>query len=157
MNKLPYFPLLSGPKMSKYVTKHYVNTILSLKHSQGALLTWLISEYRPDNSFIYSTHLIKKYSQTIIEANKEYNVGKTETLSHTPSLIRVDFRALVEKGYVLPTNDKKMFIVNPMLSYDKRTSMKTIREISITYNSFREQADVKDVAELGQILIEMLK
>lgn len=153
---LPNFPLLSGLKMTKYVTRHYINTILTLKHSQGALLTWLISEYGPDNTIQYSTHLTIKYSKTIIEANKEYNPGKPEALSHTISLIRGDFKALVKKHLILPTRTKKLFIVNPMLSYNKRISMSNVKEIARTYDSFRNQADVRDVAELGQILMEML-
>jgi hypothetical protein len=139
---LPHFPPLSGPKMTKYVTKHYVNTVLSIKHSQGCLLTWLISECGPDNTIEYSTHIINRYSETIKAANKEYNKGKTATLSHSPYIIRADFRALVNKGLVLPTHNKKVFVVNPMLACNKRFKHRV--RVSDHYNELKYTSDIKE-------------
>lgn len=139
---LPYFPAISGPKMTKYVTKHYVNTMLSIKHSHGCLLTWLISECGPDNTIEYSTHLITKYSETIKASNKEYNKGKTATLSHSPYIIRADFRALVDKGLILPTHDNKVFVINPMLAYNKKLKGQRLNAIAVDYSLIKSKNDL---------------
>ena len=110
----PYFPELSGVKTLKTLTKHFTNLLLYLPIEKTAFLGWLVYQSKADNTFIYSTHLLTKYSEAIKSARLQYQ-SKTP-LKTDLKAIRATFRQLVDSGYIFYV-EGKMYMLNPMLSY----------------------------------------
>lgn len=111
---IPYFPELTGSKTTRVITKHFTNLAMYLDPELFALLSWLIYQSKADNSFKYSTQLLRKYSEAIKGCEKTYG---SRRLSVDVKRIRVNLKALIQSGHLLPTNIKNTFIINPMLSY----------------------------------------
>ena len=103
--ELPHLPTISSHKQSKIVSKHFTNLSILLPKKEFALICWLVYQSDNDNSFKYSTHLLRKFSATIKALN-----GDIPTAIQT---IRADFKRLIEKGYILPYNN--YHYLNPML------------------------------------------
>lgn len=112
---LPYFPMLGVGKTNRTITKHFTNLHLYLDRDKLALLTWLLYECAADNSIEYSHQLVLRYSAAISAAEKQYNTKAN--LNVSVKKIRDAFRGLILGGYILPTFDKSIFLLNPMLSY----------------------------------------
>lgn len=111
---LPYFPELTGGKTTRVITKHFTNAAMHLPSIQFALLTWLIYQSKADNTFVYSTHLLNKFKDSYSAAIRLYSrIEKTIAIPR----IRLNLKLLIESGYLLPNYDKKVFTINPMLSY----------------------------------------
>lgn len=129
---LPYFPTLSGHKTSRVVTKHFTNTLLYLPAELTSMLAWLIYQSNVDNSFTYDSRLINRYSAAIRAAEEMYkSSGK---LRVDIKAIRANFKQLIEQGFVLPTNELAVFIINPMLSYrTEYCRSKEYKEVCHTY------------------------
>jgi len=127
VKSLPYFPELTGGKTTRVVTKHFTNCAMYLPSSQFALLSWLIYQSKSDNTIVYSTQLITRFAAAVKESNKLYNPGKRLSknlvafdhfgLNIGIKGIRAAFKQLIENGYLIPNYDKKVFTINPMLSY----------------------------------------
>jgi len=115
VKSLPYFPELTGGKTTRVVTKHFTNCAMYLPSSEFALLSWLIYQSKSDNTIVYSTRLLISFKETVLAANVVYN--PSIKLSGNVKSIREDFKHLIENGYLLPNYDKKVFTINPMLSY----------------------------------------
>jgi hypothetical protein len=111
---LPFFPPLSAGKSNRVVTKLFTNLSLYLPQDQFGMLAWLIYQAEGDNSFIYTTHLLNKYSAAVKACSEVY---KPSPLSSDLKRIRAVFKRLIQSGYILPTSSRKRFIINPMLSY----------------------------------------
>ena len=112
---LPYFPVLKSGKINKTITKHFTNLHLYLDRDKLALLTWLIYECAADNTFKYSHVLVERYPAAISAAEKQYRAKSN--LNVSVKKIRDAFSGLILGGYILPTFDKSIFLLNPMLSY----------------------------------------
>jgi hypothetical protein len=115
VNGLPYFPQLSGQKTSRVITKHFTNLAMYLPIDKFAMLTWLIYQSRADNTVIYSTQLLTRYSAAMKASWGLYNAKPC--LNYNIKHLRAVFGQLVENGYLLPNYDRKLFTINPMLSY----------------------------------------
>lgn len=112
---LPKLPPLTGSKNSRVITKHFTNMALYMPYEQYALMSWLIFQVSADNSFEYGEKIVEKYVLSVKAAVEEYNsVGKIRV---DYKVIRTLFKELIEKGYLLPTVEQSVFIINPMLSY----------------------------------------
>ena len=112
---LPYFPELSGQKTSRVITKHFTNAAMYMPKDQFCMLTWLIYQSKADNTVNYSTQLLIRYSAAIKASTQLYN--STNNLNTGIKHLRVVFKTLIQNGYLLPNYNKKLFTINPMLSY----------------------------------------
>lgn len=128
---LPHFPEISHIKANRVITKHFTNTALYLPHNKISLLTWLIYQSKKDNTVVYSTQLLTKYCQAVKSAEEVYE--SSAGLSFDIKVIRSLFKQLVESGYLLPNYNKKLFTVNPMLSYYADISQKVYKQIIIEH------------------------
>ena len=111
---LPNLPMLKANKMNRVVTKHFCNLVLYMEKNELALLTWLIYQTDIKNIFEYNSSLLRRYRQSIINANEEY--GTKSDLKTSLIYIRYQLKKLIELGYVLPINEKK-YIINPLLTF----------------------------------------
>lgn len=119
---IPNFPLLKGHKTTRVVTKHYVNTSLYMKPSTFSLLTWLIYQSGVDNSVEYSVELLERYRLSVRYAGEEYGAGgednsRTTLRNISLNAIRTAFKTLADTGYLWPTENKKVFLISPLLTY----------------------------------------
>lgn len=112
---LPYFPELSSGKSNRVITKHFTNAAMCLPQNEFAMLIWLVYQSKSDNTIVYSTQLLATYSAAIKAAEEMYK--ESQGLAIGIKAIRGFFRQLVQKGYLLPNYNKKVFTINPMLSY----------------------------------------
>jgi hypothetical protein len=112
---LPYFPVLAANNAQNVITKHFVNTALYLPAESVSLLMWLIYQSNADNSFKYEEKLVAKYSKSVKAAEKQY--GSTGKIRVDFKVVRTIFKQLIETGYILPTDEQAVFIINPMLTY----------------------------------------
>lgn len=112
---LPYFPVLAADRTNRIITKHYTNIVLVLDQDAAALLTWLIYQCDKRNTFIYSTHLVNKYVESIKQARVVYN--SSNGLSLAPIKCRYALKSLIENGLVWPVEGKK-YMINPALSFN---------------------------------------
>jgi len=112
--KVPYFPSLTAVKANRVITKHFTNLALYLPPDQFGLLAWLLYQCDGDNSFIYTTHLLKRYSTAVKSCSEIYQPSH---LHYDLKAIRVNLKILIQFGYILPTLSRKRLIINPMLSY----------------------------------------
>jgi hypothetical protein len=115
VKSLPYLPELSGIKTTRVVTKHFTNLAMYMNQQLFSLLSWLIYQSKPDNTIIYSTQLLIKFKESIFSAHKIYTPDKP--FKADIKVIRGVFSNLIGIGYLLPNYDKKVFTINPMLSY----------------------------------------
>lgn len=138
---LPHFPVLSSHKQSNVITKHFTNLCLYLPKPELSLLTWLVYESAANNSFTYSTHLLRKFSAHIGAINLEY---KETNLPTSIQIIRKDFKSLVEDGYVIPA--KELHFINPMLVVSKKVNVRKYKEFCELYQQTGENI-VADMAE----------
>ena len=112
---LPYFSELSAQKSNRVITKHFTNLALYLPPNQFALLNWLIYQSKADNTVVYSTQLLIRYSAAVKECEKQYYLSAG--LQKNIKAIRPIFQKLIESGYLLPNYKKNVFTINPMLTY----------------------------------------
>lgn len=112
---LPYFPELSSGKSNRVITKHFTNAAMYLSQNEFAMLSWLVYQSKADNTIVYSTQLLARYSAAIKAAEEMYK--ESQGLAIGIKAIRGFFRQLVQKGYLLSNYNKKVFTINPMLSY----------------------------------------
>lgn len=127
---LPHFPVLSSHKQSKVISKHFTNLCLYLPKPELSLLTWLIYESAANNSFTYSTHLLRKFSAHIKAVNIEY---RQTNLPTSIQIIRKDFKKLVEGGYIIPAG--RYHYLNPMLVFGKKMALGKIRKFAAEYQT----------------------
>lgn len=111
---LPNFPVLSSLKTSRVITKHFTNLYLYQPPEHTTLLAWLVYQVAADNTFRYDSELLTQYSFTITAA-KEFYKGTRGNADI--KAIRGIFKDLIEQGYILPTSEAAVFMLNPMLSY----------------------------------------
>lgn len=112
---LPNFPILLTGKHRRCLTKHYTNLSLYLYIEEQSLLSFLIYQCSADNCFKHSTALLNRYAAAIEMCYKEYKGRQTITnIYHVRRLLQV----LIEKGLILHTNKDKVFMINPMLTYE---------------------------------------
>jgi len=111
---LPHFPELNGKDRTRVITKHFVNLSLWCSADELRMITWLIYQSKVDNTVIYNTLLLGKYSMAILVADKQYGGKK---LKRNIKQLRVVFKRLIESGLLLPNFDKKVYTINPMLTY----------------------------------------
>lgn len=112
--KMPTFPELNGKDRTRVVTKHFVNLSLWCSADELRMITWLIYQSKVDNTIIYTTLLLERYSAAIQAAHKEYGGVKH---NHNIKHLRAVFKKLIELGLLLPNFDKKTYTINPMLAY----------------------------------------
>jgi hypothetical protein len=72
--------------------------------------------------------MIVRYRQSVKYARQEYGGIKVNIALNS---IRKDFKTLCSLGYLLPTNKEKVFLINPMLSYEGLSGRmyKTVQEL----------------------------
>lgn len=159
VKKLPYFPVLTGQKTTRVITKHFTNCALYLDHNSFSLLSWLIYQSKQDNSFTYSTHLLTKYRESVFAASSEYGFKQIRFVS--VQKIRSVFTDLIESGYILPTHTKDSYIINPMLSYrDEYLRASEYLEICKMYQSiqFGTGGDIEEIAKMmGDIINKRIR
>lgn len=140
VKQLSYLPVLSSHKTNRAVTKHFTNAMLYLPHSQAALLSWLVYESKTDNSFKYSSQMLIRYSKSVEEACKTYNT--TPRINTSVKSIRKDLGLLIESGYIWPTPQDKIFLINPMLSAKRSfIGSKEYKEFVRVYQGFKDYSD----------------
>lgn len=113
-----------------------VNTALYLHSEELSLLTWLIYQCAADNSFKYEEKLVVRYLAAIKAANDMYNPNNPIKLRVDLKAIRAVFVRLIEKSLILHTNERAVFIINPMLSYHpKYVSKAFYTKFAAMYNA----------------------
>jgi len=110
---LPKFPELNGKDRTKVITKHFVNLSLWCSADELRMITWLIYQSKVDNTVMYNTLLLTRYSAAIQAANKEYKGVK---VNHNIKHLRIVFKRLIEQGLMLHCIGKT-YMINPMLAY----------------------------------------
>jgi len=113
---LPNFPVLKVGKHRRVMTKHFTNLPLWLSHDEVAMINWLVYRLSADNTFEHSTKLLNQYSMSILEARDEYKSLEYNLYTNTTTTRRC-MRALIEKGLILHTNKRGVFMVSPLLTY----------------------------------------
>ena len=111
--RLPKFPELNGKDRTKVITKHFANLSLWCSADELRMITWLIYQSKVDNTVMYNTLLLTRYSAAIKAANKEYKGIK---VNHNIKHLRIVFKRLIEQGLLLPCGGKT-YMINPMLAY----------------------------------------
>lgn len=148
---LPYLPQLSMQKNTRVITKHYCNTALYLNPEHASLLTWLIYQSNTDNSFKYEERLLNRYCTAIKEANDLYK-GHNHFRADV-KIVRGVIKELIERGYILPTSEAAIFIINPMFTYHpsfcKRNQYKKVCE---NYNLYINSKGIRDSEGLRGIV-----
>lgn len=114
VQSLPVFPPLTAVKSNRVVTKHFTNLALYLLPDQFGLLAWLLYQCEGDNSFIYTTHLLTRYSAAVKACSEVYQPSH---LHCDLKAIRANLKTLIQSGYILLTSSRKRLIINPILSY----------------------------------------
>ncbi len=147
---LPNLPVLTANKCTKVVTKHFINTPLYMSLDQCSLFQWLLYQSGADNTFIYNTQLLRSYSKSIGEAQKEY--GGKNGLKTSLGASRANLTYLLTNGYILWLNEFKM-IINPMFTYYEFISR---REYVAFCNKY-QLADVNNIQPLLAEYVNMVK
>ena len=111
---LPQFPVLASNKCTRVITKHFTNLYLYLQPKEVSFLGWLVYQVSADNTFKYNTEMIENYSFSLLAAKEVY---KTKAANHDFKAIREVVKGLIEQGYILPTDEAAVFMLNPCLSY----------------------------------------
>lgn len=104
---------------------------------------------RNDNTVRYSTHLLKKYRASVMEANKQYDQDLGLVISVQG--IRESFKGLIEMGYLLPNYSADVFTINPMLVYRTEYIRKDeYRELVQLYQAiqFGTGGDYRDIGKI---------
>lgn len=119
VKELPYFPNLAADRTNRIITKHFTNIILVLEPDAAALLTWLIYQCDKRNTFVYSTHLVNKYLESVKQARVVYNgiYGPKNTVGVAPIKVRYALKGLIEQGLIWPVEGKR-YMVSPALSFN---------------------------------------
>lgn len=129
VKSLPKCPPLSTHKQSKVITKHFTNAAVYLPKTELSLFNWLIYQSDANNSFTYSTQLLRLYRFYLIEMSVEYK----SDLPTAIQILRKQFIKLVEGGYILPYKDKHY--LNPMFVISRAVNKKRYKEFVISYQS----------------------
>jgi len=146
---LPNFPVLKVGNHRRCFSKHFTNLPLWLSADEVAMINWLCYRLNADNTFEHSTKLLNQYSMSIIEARDEYKSVEYGLKTITTAARRC-MRGLIEKGLILHTNKRGVFMVNPMLTYEcDIISKKSYNEIMEVYQG----RDVNKVVELFSSLV----
>jgi len=120
--KYPSLPYVTGNNKDRVFTKHWANLPLHLNRNEMALLSFITFQAKADNTFRYSVKLIKKYIAAVKYANEEYNpeerkIRMPNELTVNSNYVKFFFESAVENGWILNTNVKGEYMVNPMLTY----------------------------------------
>jgi len=146
---LPNFPVLKVGNHRRCFSKHFTNLPLWLSADEVAMINWLCYRLSADNTFEHSTKLLNQYSMSILEARDEYKSVEYGLKTITTAARRC-MRGLIEKGLILHTNKRGVFMVNPMLTYEcDVVNKKAYNEIMEVYQS----GDVDKVVELFSKLV----
>lgn len=114
-DSVPSLPILKPSSRNRITTKHLSNCSLYLPSNQSSLLSWLVYQVGSDNSFRYGENLVLRYVTAVKVAAKIY--GQAPAVNLDFKLVRFSFYKLISGGYILPTTEKGLFILSPMLSY----------------------------------------
>jgi len=128
---LPQFPVLASNKCTRVITKHFTNLYLYLQPKEVSFLGWLVYQVSADNTFKYNTEMIENYSFSLLAAKEVY---KTKAANHDFKAIREVVKGLIEQGYILPTDEAAVFMLNPCLSY--RMEYVSRREYKMMMNMY---------------------
>ena len=111
--KLPYINKIHSGRV---FTKHYVNASNMLHPGELSVFNFLCFETTGDNTFLYSTILLKKYRAYIRALVKNYNWD----LEHLPISLdytRASIRWLIDNGFIYRTEYSKQYFISPVYSY----------------------------------------
>jgi hypothetical protein len=116
VEKLWEFPPLSDGKQGRVFTKHFTNLPFMLDPNHYTLLFWLVYQSNADNTVRYNTALLKQYEATVrVTAGSR---GERQLMSSIP-ILRNNFEWLIKNSFLLPTNEDKVFMINPNLTYSR--------------------------------------
>ncbi len=110
-------PKLSPGGAGRILTKHFTNLSFTLHKDQLALISFLIYQSEYDNTVKYSINLLTKFDNSVTRAQELY--GKSQYISRSIPTARRNFRYLVNRGLLLPTEKKNIFLIHPHLTYSK--------------------------------------
>lgn len=133
---LPNCPPLSSHKQSKTVTKHFTNLAVYMEAKHFALFCWLIYQSNQDCTIDYSTHLLRKYREYLIQMAEEY---RDHELPTSLQIIRQNLYYLIKQGYIF--NRGGELLLNPMFVFSKKTN-------KAKYKRFVEKYQAGDIKEL---------
>lgn len=155
---LPTFPELNGKDRTRVITKHFVNLSLWCSADELRMITWLIYQSKVDNTIVYNTLLLERYSAAIKAANSQYIASKMRL---NVKYLRIVFKGLIEKGLLLPNRAKKTYTINPMLSYRaeymKPSDYKYITSLYSTLIGGANGMIIRFTEEYSRIVNEYLK
>lgn len=130
---LPQFPVLASNKCTRVITKHFTNLYLYLQPPKVSFLGWLVYQVAADNTFKYDQELLEDYSFSLLAAKEVY---KSKAANHDVKAIRGVVKGLIEQGYILPTSEVGVFMLNPCLSYRMEyMSRREYKQMMEEYNS----------------------
>lgn len=154
---LPYFPVLKVGKYRRVFSKHFTNTSLWLSPSESCLLNWYCYQAKADNTFKYSTHGLEQIRLSYIRANAEYN-GIKETNPYRLPQLRQALLNLIEIGLILPTNQRHIFMINPILTYNVDIiTVKQYNELQEYYQTLSADNTIKLVEYFSNLVSQFLE
>jgi len=110
-------PELSSYKSNRIFTRHWTNLSFVLDHNLYALLSFLVYQSLPNNTFKYSTLLLEKYNAAAEAARCHYTRDKHTRLNTSIPNTRKYLETLIELSIIIPTHKKQLFLINPLLTY----------------------------------------
>lgn len=100
-------------KITRVVTRHFINCTMILSRDQLSLLSWLVYNCSMDNEITFNTLLLRRYCESV-KAVRSYYKGKHRLNVSLPAARRT-FIWLLENGYIIKV--KQGIFLNPMITY----------------------------------------
>jgi len=152
---LPQFPVLASNKCTRVITKHFTNLYLYLQPKEVSFLGWLVYQVSADNTFKYNTEMIENYSFSLLAAKEVY---KTKAANHDFKAIREVVKGLIEQGYILPTGEAAVFMLNPCLSYRMEyVSRREYKQMMETYSKLKPNSTINFVKDYHILVTDKIK
>lgn len=133
---VPKLPELASNKCSRLITKHYTNLGLYLNQNELVLFNWLVYQTSIDNTFTYSTQLLRRYNKSVLDARIFYGI-KNNGVKITIKFAREILISLIKKGYIFRYKGDKM-IINPMLVYYQHYPRKDYIKFTRDYQNAKD-------------------
>jgi len=152
---LPQFPVLASNKCTRVITKHFTNLYLYLQPPKVSFLGWLVYQVAADNTFKYDQELLEDYSFSLLAAKEVY---KSKAANHDVKAIRGVVKGLIEQGYILPTSEAGVFMLNPCLSYRMEyVSRREYKQMMETYSKLKPNSTINFVKDYHILVTDKIK